>query len=478
MNAILKTLKDKWWQIALVAIGLDVLIALAALSFVFFVGDDPNKLSVWEWLQAVGYVITVAIAIRAIYVANRRAMAMEDSAKAGHETARAGHETAKAGHENARVGHDANEQKTYNDAVANLGNEKPSVRLGGIYGLFDLAQSKRQRSRNITEILCAHLRETTQRKDYQKDNSQQPSNEIQSLLNVLCELNERNLAHEETSNIKLNLTQSYLRWAILENKNLRGAQLQGANLQRATMIDAGLQGADLSEAGLQGANLWEAKLQGADLSQAELQGADLSQAELQGADLWEAKLQGADLSQAELQGADLWEAKLQGAGLQGADLSEAGLQGADLSWAELQGADLSQAGLQGAELRGAGLQGADLRGAELQGATTANKWDASLGKPFVEWMKKRIDRDTDLENVVFSGGLTDEKIAEIQNVLEQLVQDGLYVKSKADALCAELRENHLGEASHKPPGNVITGVLKEEMANKIIEDYRKGLKIP
>ena len=389
MVALLKKLKDKWWQIAL-AIG-----GLAALVFIFacFV-NTSERMTVWQFFTAIAASV-------GIYVANRRAKAMEGTAKAGH---------------------DANEQKAYNEAVANLGNkESTSARLGGIYGLFDLAQSKPLRRRNITEILCAHLRETTQRKAYQKDNSRQPSNEVQSLLNVLCELNDINLKGAKTRDIKLNLEQSYLRGANMEGKNLRKAQLH----------------------------------------EAKLQGAILFKAELQGAYLWDVQLQGAILIFAKLQGANL---------------GRAGLQGADLSRAELQGADLGNAGLQGARLGNVGLQGARLWGAQLQGVTSA--WNAYLGDSFEGWIESRIGEETDLKSVVFSGGLTDEKITEIQNVLYQLAQDSLYDKGEAEKLCVKLREHHLGEPSHKPPDNAITGILTKEMADKIMENYNESLKIP
>ena len=344
-------------------------------------------------LQATGYIITMTIAsIGAIYVANRRAKAMEDSAKAGHEAARAGH--------------DANEQKAYNEAVANLGNkESTSARLGGIYGLFDLAQSKPLRRRNITEILCAHLRETTQRKAYQKDNSRQPSNEIQSLLNVLCELHEINLAHREASNIKLNLEQSYLRGANLENKNLREAQLLGANLQ----------GADLGLAKLDRANLKWARLQVAKLMHADLQMAHLNNA-----------------------------------GLQGANLARAKLQGAHLDEAECHGANFRRAQLQKAYVWGAKFQAIILNGEELQGTQVI------LGK------------------AMFTGGLTDEKIIEIQSILDQIVQDGLHDKGIAKALCTDLRKNHMGNVSHEVPKGATNSILTQEM-DKNMEKYIKSL---
>ena len=435
MDAVKQMLKDKWRQIAL-AVGV---LAVLAFVFVCFVNTSEG-LTLWQFFTAIAAYV-------GIYYANRRAKAMDGT----------------------------NEQKTYNDAVGNLGNEKSSVRLGGIYGLFDLAKSEYQRRRNITEILCAHLRDTTQNKKegYQEAHRDTPSNEIQSLLNVLCELNEGNLKHEKTRDIRLNLEHSYLRGANLESKKLRWAELGGADLRGARLSGAELQGANLGGARLQGAFLWGAQLQGAHLDNARLQGANLGLANLWEANLWMAQLQGANLSNAKLWGATLWEAQLQGA-----HLDNARLQGADLSQVRIEEAKLMIMGaqLQGAHLDNARLQGAKLDGARLEGATAvaqggAGEFGAPPGSPFEERVKSRVGKGADLESAVFSGGLTDEEITEIHDALAQLD------KSKAEKLCAELRKNHLGKPkSYKPPEGADTSVLTEKRADKIIEDYRKGLR--
>ena len=140
-----------------------------------------------------------------LYIAFRRTRALEDTAKAQQETAKAQQETtqaqqetAKAQNKTAQAQHNANEQKMFNDATAKLGDKSAaSVRLGGIYALDRLARLNQTYLASIVEILSAHLRETAQQdRDEKKDKEKyaaqykdKPSNEIQSLLDVLSGLN-------------------------------------------------------------------------------------------------------------------------------------------------------------------------------------------------------------------------------------------------------------------------------------------------
>ena len=130
----------------------------------------------------------------------------------------------------------------------------------------------------MLDILCAHIRWTTDEPEYRKDYKQKPSEEIQSLLTLLFVQE-----HEVFTGRHINLQGS-----CLNGSNLSQARLEKANLRRAQ-----LQRAHLGVARLQGANLRGAQLQGAHLIRAQLQGADLGVARLQGADLFKAQLQGA-----------------------------------------------------------------------------------------------------------------------------------------------------------------------------------------
>ncbi len=373
----------------------------------------------------------------------------------------------------SQMANQRNEQDDYRQAVANLVDEKPaSVRLG-ILNLYDLSKRDPAKSKEITEILSAHLREATQAQEY-KNCKDEPSAPIQFLMDKLSKLNKVNFERWKTHDIRLELNESCLNGADLEKEHLQGAYLYGAQLQGANLEGAGLQGADLEGAGLQGADLEGAQLQGAYLYGAQLQGAYLYGAQLQGANLYGAQLQGA---------------YLEGAGLQGANLEGAQLQGANLYGAQLQGANLYGAQLQGANLYGAQLQGADLEGAQLQGTTDDGMWDQSQpdtnndckgGDTILATIERRIGertgKETSLEgeNVVFSGGLTKEKITEIEGVLDKLVKDDLFDEHEAEQLPALLRKRHTGPKVYEIPESASTGILTEKMVKNIIDEYKQS----
>ena len=215
----------------------------------------------------------ILLALQAV-IANKRAQAMVDAANA----------QAKATEEQARANENTEQgqlQERLKNAIEHLGHASDSVRLGGTYELFHLAQDTKELRQTILDILCAHIRQTTGEIKYREDYSSKPSEEIQSLLTLL-------------------FVQKH---AVFKDChiNLQGSWLNGANLTRAR-----LQAANLVEANMQDAELREAYLQGTRLERTHLQGAELREAHMQGADLREAKLQWANLMQVHLQAANLF----------------------------------------------------------------------------------------------------------------------------------------------------------------------------
>ncbi len=141
-------------------------------------------------------------------------------------------------------------------AIEHLGNEQDTVRIAAFYEFYHLAKTKRVWQRSIFNILCAHLRQTTKHKGYNKDGIKKikPTEEVQTLLAILFTQRD----NDDTIFNKL-------------TAHLKGANLQGADLRKAP-----LQGADLEDADLEGADLEGAFLQGAFLQGADLRGAKIN----------------------------------------------------------------------------------------------------------------------------------------------------------------------------------------------------------
>ena len=313
--------------------------------------SEKNRILTFLGLGMGGILIVMQVVI-----AREDTEAMRATAEAQGRAAEAQAEAAKQQATANQHTEQGQRQERLKNAIEHLGHDKDSVRLGGAYELFHLAEETKEWRQTVLDILCAHIRQKTGEDEYRQKHESKPSEEIQSLLTLLFVQD-----HEVFKYLSVNLSRSWLHRA-----NLRGARLQEANLSRAR-----LQEADLINARLQGANLSWARLQGAYLS---------------------------------------------GAWLQGAYLSWARLQGAYLSWAQLQGASLLEAQFQGAYLPDAQFQGTYLSGAQFQGVRSSPPSPA-LPPPsrsnFEERMRRSIGKVSDLSEVIFAGGLSREYVDSI-----------------------------------------------------------------
>jgi Pentapeptide repeats (8 copies) len=219
----------------------------------------------------------------------------------------------------------------FTKAIAQLGDEKIAVRIGGIYALDRIAKDSEKDHWPVMEVLTAYIRENARKqaelpKDIpaEQDHLSPPgtvqgrwprlATDIQAVLTVL---GRRDRTYEKEDQC-----------LYLNGMDLRGAHLRGAHLERACFWGTHLDTADLEQA----------HLERADLGIASLQGAHLGCAHLEGAYLWSADLKGAILDGAYLEGAILVNASLQRATLEGAHLEGANLEDANLERARLKGA--------------------------------------------------------------------------------------------------------------------------------------------
>ena len=429
-----------------------LIILLVLLGIVFVVVmclEDPkrifNLLGVsekqqpkYEVLKFLGISMGgILIALQAL-MSYKRAKAMEDTAKAQADAANAQADAAQA---QARANENTEQglrQERLKNAIEHLGNEKDSVRLGGAYELFHLAEDNEDLRKTALDILCAYIRQTTSECKYRKANKSKPSEEVQSLLTLLFVQE-----HGVFKGLQINLQGSWL----------NGANLRKARLQGSILVGAHLQGAKLAEARLQEANLTEAHLE------SHLQETNLSKVCLQGATLTEVRLQGSNLKQARLQGACLM-----GGFLQKATLDDAYLQGADLSDVRLQVAHLSGVQLQGARLSFLSLSGATLLGAKLQGAGEQS-WTSSTS--FACRIRKSINKESDLSSLV-SGGIGQ---GAVDSLCEGLSEDKKMV-------IREILRHYIDQpVSYGLPesSGAITGAYTEEEAEQWIAEYEEAM---
>ena len=130
------------------------------------------------------------------------------------------------------------------------------------------------------------------------------------------------------------------------------------------------------------------------------------------------------------------------------------------------GADLSDAKLQGVRLDFAQLQGASLTGTAFHGVDSRSGSDPH--EPVTQ-IRNRAGRKSDLSNVVFSGGVTDENVEALTSDLSN---------EWATQLRARLAP-HVGEQpSSRPPDGATTGAYAEAQAKNWIAEYEEAVAAP
>jgi uncharacterized protein YjbI with pentapeptide repeats len=242
------------------------------------------------------------------------------------------------------------------EQVGQQGPEKLAIRLGGIYGLEQIALDSEELHWPIMEVLTAFLRMNS-------SVGNPPANDLQAIATVVGRRNASRDPHDQRLDLtRIVLTSANLRGAHLARAVLFEANLRAANLGQVHLEDAVLPCADLSRA-----YLADAHLQRANLHSARMEGANLSGAHLEETNLGDVHMEEADLRGAHLEAAKNWSGVP--AHLERANLGGAHLDGADLRGARLEGSNLSGACLSGANLAGTDLTRAQLEGAHVDGST-------------------------------------------------------------------------------------------------------------
>ena len=356
-------------------------------------GTDGESNAKYQTLRSLALLLAGLVGLLGLFISNRRAKAQAESvkeqAKSVEEQARSvGAQTKSADAQAKSVEEQvkANENKTFHEATGHLGHSSSSVRLVGIYILYDLALSKpKKRLKNIIEILSAHVRATTQEEEYQKKYKKKPSDEISSLLKLLSNLNVKYLSeNEEEKWYPLDLSNAYLCGVILQEvdfrkanlirSNFEGAYLYKSNFANVNLYESKFEHADLVGSNFGGANLIGSRFTLAKLKESHFEGAFLEESHFEDATLTKSHFTGAKLERSHFTGAKLERSNFGGANLIGsrftlAKLKESNFEGAFLEESHFEDATLTKSHFTGAKLERSHFTGAKLERSHFRGAT-------------------------------------------------------------------------------------------------------------
>lgn len=270
-----------------------------------------------------------------------------------------------------RVSEEQQVTERFANAVQLLGDERPEVRLGGIYALEriarDSASTMGPRSGKdhwpTMEILCAYVRERTCATGLRVGDL----NELRRALEDLQALPSESLDALDINPVELARTLKQRYAPSPDDDRTVSLDVQAALtvIGRCSHLYARPSGSrlDLTHTILRGADLMEARLEVVDFEGAVLTEADLTKAQMEGANLIGARLDGANLEEAWL-----FRAQLRGASLVSTRCCDAFMEEADMSNADLSDADFSAASLRKALFADAVVDGTIFAGADLSGA--------------------------------------------------------------------------------------------------------------
>jgi uncharacterized protein YjbI with pentapeptide repeats len=290
-------------------------------------------------------------------------------------------------HKQAKIAAENHLAETYTKAIDQIGDDKETIQLGGLYALEKMARTNRQYHGQIIEVLCAFVRlhaplsKADEKKidGEEKEKLSPPKLIVQTAITII---GRRNSSFDTVSFIQENLNKlyDYLNKKFEKNwfqKFIPNSQIYSVTID---LKDTQLYEINLFGANFENANLWGANLENANLYKVNLRRAFLAEANFQNALLVRGDFSKANLTEAYLISARAMKVNLKGADLFGADLSEVNLEKAGLTEADLTKANLTGAKIYGANLTGAKLIFDQIRSAKFDENT---RFPENFSKPFL-----------------------------------------------------------------------------------------------
>ena len=194
----------------------------------------------------------------------------------------------------------------FHSAVALLGNDEASARTGAIYSLYYLAIESNKYREQAAQILCSHIRSKTEEDKYRERHPAQPSNEIQTAIDLLFK------DYDKLEGLYPKFL-GHLLPGSLARAYLVGANFSGAKCQGVDFFEAYCQGAFFGDAHCETAVFMDAQCQGVNFMNAHLQGAVFARAHCQSTYFKNAVCHGTCFDYVRCQGAHFENTQCQGA---------------------------------------------------------------------------------------------------------------------------------------------------------------------
>ncbi len=264
--------------------------------------------------------------------------------------------------ENIKTTKDGQITDRYTRAIEQLGSDKSTIRVGGIYALERISDESKVYHWPIMEVLTEYIRENSSIYSTTEVNTGDKSTidyvmkpDIQAIVSVIKRRNPKNIEEEKSKIILGHPFFLDLHGTCLQYADLQGAYLEEAKLFQANLRGANLFGADLSNADMRHAILDDAALEFTHLTAANLIGVSFVNTYIKECNFEFAKLTGANFEEHDLcrtywDHADLENVNFVGTFLKNAQFAKTNLKKANFKNADLENANFEDAYLEEANL--------------------------------------------------------------------------------------------------------------------------------
>jgi uncharacterized protein YjbI with pentapeptide repeats len=240
----------------------------------------------------------------------------------------------------------------FNKAVEQLGSPEQTIRIGGIYALWRIANDSPDRDqRPIWNILCAFVRQPSyphiaQISEEDNEINNMLRDDVQTILNLMG--SEEAATSRANKAYEMDLTGAELSKGILNRGNFSGGNFTRANLSGSTLINANLSRTLLTEANFSDTKMAAAILIEAfgvkvDFSDSDISFADISNAQFVRANFKSTDLAETNFFQAQMNSSDFSDANMYGSNLTNSDFFRVNFAETDLFNANLSNTNLAKA---------------------------------------------------------------------------------------------------------------------------------------
>ena len=187
----------------------------------------------------------------------------------------------------------------FSSGVDLLGSSNENTRIGGAYHLCYLAgENKKEYLESVCEILCTHIHTITNKLEYRIKYADEPSIEIQTILNILFKEERGELIFEKC---KKNLSRVILNGADFRKDILNNVNFMNTILNDVQFNDATLCNVDFMNAKLNNIDFWDARLNNINFRNATLSNIHFNSAKLCSIVFRNAKLSNVDFRNAKFE---------------------------------------------------------------------------------------------------------------------------------------------------------------------------------